>query len=270
MAFAAKLATARLSGPQVAMVRFVIMLAPILLVPALGRRARRWRRLDLLAYRGIFGGLAVLLYFLAIEHIPVGLATLLNYTSPIFAVAFAALFLGERVDPRLLAPLAAALGGVLLVSHGHAPPRALFRFGRWEAVGLASAVLSGAAVAAIRAARRSEGSLAIYASFSACGLLAAAPFALASWQRPTAREWLLLAAVGVTSIAAQLLMTYSHRWVTNLQAGVVAPVTAISAALLGWRFLDEPFGAASAAGTALTVAGVLALVWLQRPPRAIE
>src|ERR1041384_6132194 len=36
------------------------------------RRALTWQRRDLLFYRGFFGGVAVLLYFLAIDHIPVG------------------------------------------------------------------------------------------------------------------------------------------------------------------------------------------------------
>ena len=31
--------------------------------------------------------------------LPVGTATLLNYTSPVFAVLFASLFIGERVQP---------------------------------------------------------------------------------------------------------------------------------------------------------------------------
>jgi drug/metabolite transporter (DMT)-like permease len=63
-------------------VRFAIMLLPVLLVPGLRRRATAFRRVDLLLYRGVFGGVAALLYFLAIQHIPMGLATLLNFTSP--------------------------------------------------------------------------------------------------------------------------------------------------------------------------------------------
>src|SRR4029077_4493293 len=112
--FAAKLAAARLSGGEVAFIRFAIMLLPLAAVPRLARRALQFQRLDLLVYRGVFGGTAVLLYFLALAHIPVGLATLLNYTSPVFSVAFAALFLGEHVDRRLLLPLAAALTGMAL------------------------------------------------------------------------------------------------------------------------------------------------------------
>src|SRR3954465_13779355 len=109
MALAAKLATARLSGGEVAFVRFIVMLLPLAAVPRLARSPLDFQRVDLLVYRGVFGGLAVLLYFLAIAHIPGGGATLLNNASPVWSVAFAALFLGEAVDRRLLLPLAAAL-----------------------------------------------------------------------------------------------------------------------------------------------------------------
>lgn len=270
MAFAAKLASAHLSGSQVAFVRFIIMMLPVLAVPRLARKAVQYRRLDLLLYRGVFGGVAVLLYFLAIAHIPVGIATLFNYSSPIFSVPFAALFLGEKVDRRLLLPLAAALSGLFFVATGNHGPGSLLHLGVWEMVGMGSSVLSGAALTAIRAARRSEGSWSIYGSFSLCGLLATAPFALATFRRPTTTEWLLLAFVGVSSVAAQLLMTWAYRWVTNLQAGVISQLTVVVSMLLGVIFLGDRLTPPQLLGSALTVAGVMGVAWSQSTPRAVE
>jgi drug/metabolite transporter (DMT)-like permease len=270
MALAAKLATRTLPAGEVTLVRFAIMLLPIALVPDWRRQALRFERVDLLLYRGLFGGLAVLLYFFAIAHVPVGIATLLNYSSPVFSVLFAALFLGERADPRLLAPFVAALAGVFLVSTGRTALAGGLTLGRWELAGLASAVLSGAAVAAIRAARRSESSWAIYGSFSVFGLVVAAPFGVAGFRPPGAREWALLAAVGGFSIAAQLLMTYAYRWVTNLQAGVLAQLTVVLSLAAGALWLGERLSARALLGCVLTLAGVVGVVWLQSTPRAVE
>jgi drug/metabolite transporter (DMT)-like permease len=269
MALAAKLASAGLSGSQVAFFRFAIMLLPVLLIPGMARKALTFERLDILFYRGFFGGVAVLLYFLAIEHVPVGIATLLNYSSPIFSVAFAALFLGERADRRLLPPLAAALVGMVLVAGGGAGAGGL-RFGIWEAAGLASSVLSGAAVTAIRTARRTEGSWAIYGSFTLFGLLATAPFGLASFRTPAPREWLLLAAVGLTSVLAQLLMTYAYRWVTNLQAGVINQLTVVLSMGLGVVFLGDRLTSVQVFGGLLALSGVVGVVWVHSTPRAVE
>jgi drug/metabolite transporter (DMT)-like permease len=76
--------------------------------------------------------------------------------------------------------------------------------------------------------------------------------------------------VGAASVAAQLLMTYAYRWVTNLQAGVTAQLTVASSLLLGAGFLGERLTPLQLAGVALAVGGVVAVVWLQSPPRAVE
>jgi len=268
MAAATKMAAARLSGAEIAMVRFAIMLVPLLVIPGVARRALDFRRTDLLFYRGFFGGTAVLLYFMAIAHIPLGLATLLNFSSPIFSVIFASIFLGERVDRRLLLPTAVALVGMVLATGGDAAPGELLDIGVWEAAGLASAVLAGAAVTAIRAARRSEGSWSIYASFSLFGLLATAPFGVAVFQPPSAREWVFLAVVGASSVAAQLLMTYAYRWVTNLQAGATLQLTVVLALVFGALFLGDELTRRQLSGCALTIVGVVSVIRLYAPPRA--
>lgn len=270
MAFAAKLASAELSGSQVAFVRFIIMLLPLLAVPRLARKAVEFQRLDLLLYRGVFGGVAVLLYFLAIAHIPVGIATLMNYSSLIFSIPFAAIFLGERVDRRLVLPLVAALAGLLLVTLGDGASHWLLHLGVWELAGLGSSILSGAALTAIRAARRTEGAWAIYGSFSLFGLLSTAPFGIASFQAPTPREWLLLVFVGVSSVVAQLLMTWAYRWVTNLQAGVISQLTVVVSMLLGVVYLGDRLSTAQILGSLLTLGGVIGVAWLQSTPRAVE
>ena len=270
MAVAAKLASRSLGGSEVAFLRFGFMLLPLLVVPGLARRALTYDRLDLLVYRGVFGGTAVWLYFLALAHVPVGTATLLNYSSPIFAVVFAAYFLGERVRRWVLLPAGVAFLGVALVTGGLADGGLFAHFGRWEAIGLFSAVLSGAAVAAIRAARRTESSWAIYGSFTIFGLVTSAPFGIAHWRTPNGREWLLLAAVGATSIAAQLLMTYAYRWVTNVQAGAMAQLTVLIAFAIGALFLGDTVGWNQALGSALTLAGIIGVVRVQATPRAIE
>ncbi len=140
--------------------------------------------------------------------------------------------------------------GMLLVTGAFADPAAPFRLGVWELAGFASSILSGAAVAAIRAARRTEGSWAIYGSFTLFGLVVTAPFALADFRWPTAAEWALLALVGAASIAAQLAMTYAYRWVTNLQAGALAQLTVVVTMALGVLFLGDSFGPSQLVGAA--------------------
>lgn len=269
MAFSAKLASQRLPGSEIAFARFIVMLLPLLLVPALRRRALVVHRRDLLFYRGFFGGLAVLLYFVAIAHIPVGLATLLNYTSPIWSVIFASLFLGERANPRLLVPLSAALVGMALAAGAGGSSGHLFHFTIWELAAVGSSLLAGAAVAALRGARRTEGSWAIYGSFTLFGLLATGPFALASFKVPSALDLLLLLLVGGGAVAGQLLMTFAYRWVTNLQAGIMLELTVALTMGLGALFLGERLTTLQLVGAILTLGGVIGTFFVKAAPKEV-
>src|SRR5260370_8657996 len=92
MAFAAKVASARIPGTEVALIRMAIGLLPCIVVPRYRRAALTFQRLDLILYRGFFGGVAVMLYFLPIEHTTAGLPTLLHYPTPISSHTFSAPF----------------------------------------------------------------------------------------------------------------------------------------------------------------------------------
>src|SRR5947207_6549965 len=115
MAVLAKIVSRHIPGPQAASVRFATGVVMTGAMWAAGRaqiRPTRWRWL---AARGVFGGSAVVLYFSAMQRIPVGEATLLNYTQPVFTMLGAWLLLGERPPRRALFALPLTLTGVTLI-----------------------------------------------------------------------------------------------------------------------------------------------------------
>jgi drug/metabolite transporter (DMT)-like permease len=263
MAFAAKLASARLNGAEVALIRFLIGLTPSLLIARFRARAFTFDRWDLLLIRGLFGGLAVLLYFLAIEHASVGVATLLNYTAPLFSGTLSILFIGEKISPKVLIPMPVALVGIVLVVQAHAHPGDFLGFGRWELVGLGSAVCSGAAVTAMRAARRTENSWAVYTSFGLFGALVSAPMAILHWRTPSGgAEWTALALMSVFAIGAQLLLTFSLRWVDAMTVGVISQLAVLISMALGATILGETISPMAGIGAALTIGGVVGVVYV--------
>jgi drug/metabolite transporter (DMT)-like permease len=262
MAYCAKVASTRLGGPELAMLRMAAGLLPVLLVRRYRVSAMRFNRIDLLLYRGIFGGLAVLLYFLAIQHINVGVATLLNYTAPIWSGLFSMIFIGERFSPRVLLALPVALTGIFLVVHAHAAPGDILGFGRWEIAGALSAVASGLAVTAIRAARRTENSWSVYASFCLIGVLVSMPLGIGQWKTPRGMEWIWLAGIAAFAMAAQLLMTFSLRWVDAMTVGVISQLAVLVSMGLGVVFLGDHITIAIAIGSALCIGGVAGVTYV--------
>jgi len=262
MALCAKAASARLPGEEVACVRFLLGLCSIVVPLSTGQKLRpvKYRSLFL---RGLLGGGAVLLYFLAIAHLPVGIATLLNASWPIFVAPFSSLFLDEPLRIRALLALLVTSVGVLLVVFGGTPAQtgaASFELGPhgylWGLCGLSSALLSAAAVTTIRSMRRHEGSWEIFLAFCLIGsLMTGIPTAFA-WVTPTREEALLLLFLGLFSLLAQLAMTHALRDVRAVTAGIILQLTPISTLLLGAALFAERPTQLGWAGAALTLFGV--------------
>ena len=174
----------------------------------------------------------MLCYFLAIEHLTVGTATLLNYTAPVFTALWAWLFLHERIALGTFGALALTTAGVAVVIVANAPPGGV-ALGPWQIVGISSAVLSGAAVATIREVRKTDGSWEIFAAFCVAGALFTGVPAVRHWIAPTSAEWAMMVGVGVTSVVAQLMMTHALRYLPAAVAGVLFQLTPVSTMVLG-------------------------------------
>jgi drug/metabolite transporter (DMT)-like permease len=265
MALFVKLATETLRGSEVAVFRFAVALVPVLLLPSVRRDAFKFDRPMPLLLRGFFGGLAVLLYFTAISRIPIGVAALLNTTAPVFSGIFAAIFLRERLRLQVVVPLAATITGIFLVVQGHSTPgREIFGFGPGEALALASAVCAGAALTAMRGARRTERTWSTVTSLSLFGLAFTVPMAIAHWSWPSPREWLFVLLAGGFGLVGQLLLTWAYRWVETMIAGIVSQFTVIITMALGVGILGDRMNLLTIVGTLITIGGVAAVIALTR------
>lgn len=284
MAVGTKALAGTMPGPQVAFLRMVF---GVLLFAGLALRQPeivRVRRPGWLAARGLFGGAAVLLYFVSIERVGVGLATLVHYSAPIWAALLGSLVLSESVARLTRLAMVVALAGVTLVM---APALALaWQQGTagaigvgWYFVSLASAVVSAAALVSARAGRREvarvgarapDGTLTLFGGFSVFGALAAAPFALpplGTWVWPTPKLWALVVGVSAVSALAQLLMTTALAHASAAAPGVANQLSVVIASLGGVLFFDETLDAWAFAGAALIMTGVLLNVRAASPVR---
>jgi drug/metabolite transporter (DMT)-like permease len=267
MAVLAKIVSRHIPGPQAASVRFATGIVLTGVMWRAGRAEIRPRRWGWLAARGFFGGTAVVCYFSAMQRIPVGEATLLNYTQPVFTMLGAWLLLGEHPPRRALLALPLTLVGVAMIVGFH--PTDLHA-GTGQLLGLSSAVLSGVAVTSIRAARRevpggppAETAWSVFFSFTALGLLVTLPAVLppfGHWVSPSAGDWALLVGVGVSSVAAQLLMTDALQHLRVGTAGVISQLTAVLAIGGGVVFLGDRPSPGFFSGALLTLGGVLLAV----------
>jgi drug/metabolite transporter (DMT)-like permease len=243
-----------MNGGQVTLVRFTVGLAAIVGVFAARPGTFRPVRYGLLASRGAFGAVAALLYFLAIERIPAGEATLLNNTFPIWAVLLSLVLLNERPTIHLAVALAIATSGVLLVLGG-GPGGVRLGLGWGELLGIASAITGGAAVTSMRALRATDNAPTIFFAFALGGVLVSLPYVTGAWPGGWL-PWIAALGVGVAAFLAQLLMTEAYGALSVPEAALWQQLTPIASYL--WALtLGESIGVATMLGVLLGVAGVV-------------
>jgi drug/metabolite transporter (DMT)-like permease len=257
MAYCARLTAGRIGVGQLVCARFVMGLLYLGAYYAATGRRPRYGRPSLWAARGVFGGAAVYFYFMSIERLAVGPAVLLNCLWPIWAAIFSWFFLKERPSSHLGAGLVLSTLGAGLVIWSTAEQGVALSVGVGTWAGLLSALLSGAAVTAVRALRNDTDAPTIFLSFNLFGALFALPFALGDW-RPMGWELALpVLGVGVFSVAAQLLFTQAFAYVTAAAGGVATQLTPAFSFLLGALLLAEPLLPLAVVGSLVCVAGVL-------------
>ncbi|MEO7966109.1 MAG: DMT family transporter, partial [Gemmatimonadaceae bacterium] len=131
MGLLVKLAGKGLPSQQIVLMRAVLTLAMSWWSVRRAGVIPRWgHQRPLLILRGLLGAVGINCFYFSLVHLPLGDATLLQYTNPVFATLLAAWWVGERIGATEIISLVASLVGVVLITrpaflfgaHGSAIP----------------------------------------------------------------------------------------------------------------------------------------------------
>lgn len=240
----------------------------VLAGPALRRGVSNATRRDL----GLMTLLGVVLigyqwcYLASIDRIGIAPATLISLcVPPVLVAVVSALFLGERMTPQLLASLAGAMIGTILLV-GAPPSGSGERDGGVLMAGVLLGLGSAAGVAAHALGSRKiagahDALLPLAIGFPA-GTLAFAPVALGrgfSLDQPLA-GWLLVVYLGVVpSAIAYLMYQRGLRHLAASTATIITLVEPLTAAVLAWMLFGERLSPLGLLGGGLLLASIVAL-----------
>jgi drug/metabolite transporter (DMT)-like permease len=248
------------SPAQVTFFRFAFAVLGIMALVKWGGAKLKIVNFRALFWRGLFGGLSVLFYFLALHFTTAAKGTLLNYTYSIWANVFAVVFLRQKPPKGFVPLLLLAVTGVWLVLG------VSFETFNWgDLIGTLAGAMAGAATLAVKEARKTDDSLSVFGSFTFFGLLismlllgagpllgpSAAP--LLGWNPLTGEGWVILLAMGAVSMTAQLLFTEGFGYASLHTGTLLSLLVPVGAALLGLLFLGEPLTPHFLLGTALVL-----------------
>ncbi|MCM2279107.1 MAG: DMT family transporter [Oligoflexia bacterium] len=248
------------------LINFLLVLALMLMQrePLVTREVRRsWR---VLLIRGVagFGGVSCLFY--SLSHLPLPIAMLLGWSSPIFVILFSHLFLKERLELRQFRGIALAFAGLLLLVN----PQSDHAAGPWliaVAIGVLGAAFAGGAYVAVRAATARVSVNLIVLWFMGTSTIFSLPLAASGFLWPSRKAFLELLLLGGFATFAQLAMTRAYR---HAPAGIVSTMSLLNAAIsafFGWAIFGETLGWLQWFGMGLIAVGIGVITLRTKNPR---
>lgn len=222
-------------------------------LPVLGTN-RKW-----LMIRGLSGMIALTLFFYTIHHLPLAIASTVQYLAPVFTVILAIFLLGEYVSRTRWLFIAIALLGAAVLGlnkffyESSAAEVSLF----WLFVGVISAAFSGLAYTSVIKLKPTDTPLHIVLYFPMLSIPIMGIWSCFEFVWPSGVEWLYLLLLGVFTQLAQVALTKA------LHLGDASTITpfqylgSIYALLIGYFVFNEQLAWISYLGIGLILVGVL-------------
>ncbi len=224
--------------------------------------------------RGLISVCGMFLNFAALSRLPLVDATAISFAAPLITVAFAALFLGERVRIYRWSAVAVGFVGVIVMLWPYldfrqfgAPGAAAASATIGAACALLGAITNAGSVVQTRRLTETETTSSIVFYFSlSCAVagLATLPF---GWVMPTLPVLAALVSIGIIGGLAHIILTSSYRYAP---ASLVAPLdysSMIWAFLLGYAMFGEvPTVYIFVGGLIVTASGIF-VIWRERQLR---
>jgi drug/metabolite transporter (DMT)-like permease len=254
----------RSTGAALGFLVVVLVLAPVRL------RIDRRELLFLVAF-GIAGVAFVQwFYFIALDHLPVGIALLIQFLGPLFVALFARFVYRERIRRRIWLALILCITGLSVVVEAWSGLA-------YSTIGITAALAAAFALAAYilmaERERRHRDSLSLcFYGFFFAALFWAVVNPL--WQFPwdtlgesvslqgnldeySAPVWLLVAfVILVGTMVTFALLIGALRHVSATRASILATLEPVLATVVAWLWLGQTFGATQLIGGAVVLAGI--------------
>lgn len=252
--------------------RFLIASITLGGVLALRRERFRARGIDLckLAGMSFMYTSAALLLFLALHHLPSGVATTIQFLYPVMVMLLMIVFFHEPFSWITAFSIALAIGGVALLSVGDGEaPVSLYGVGLMLLSGLCNALyITGIHVAGIR--NMSGLVMTFYVLFFGALFTLLNAVGTGSFQ-PLSSWWeLLMAALLalITAVLSNLTLVLAIQRIGSTLTSVLGVMEPLTAVFVGILVFGEPFTPALAAGVLLIILSVT-LVMLGRQAEAL-
>ena len=213
----------------------------------------------ILLSRGIVGAIALILYFITLQRIPLASAVSIQFMAPIFTTLLGIFILKEGVKPLQWLFFLMAMIGVFFVLGFD--PRVSLTF---VLIGIVASVLAGLAYNFVRMLGTTEHPLVIIFYFPLVTIPITGLYSYFIWVRPTLEEWIILIAIGLATQFAQYFMTRAYQLEEVSKISSLKYLGIVYALFFGYVFFGETFDWIALNGIVLVLIAVGLNIWYKQ------
>jgi len=248
--------TLEMAPMQAQFLRYAVGLLPVL--PMLWRVGLSNLRPDSMKgqlWRSALHTGGLVLWFIALPHMPLADMTAISFTNPLFVLIGAAWLLREPMTPARWIAVAVGFAGVLVI----VGPGMTGSGGWYNLIMLASAPVFAASFLLTKVLTRRDSAAVIVFWQTLLITLMSLPLAVPFWVAPTGTQWLLALIGGVAGTAGHYFLTRSFASADISATQSVKFVDLLWAALIGWLAFGDVLSPTTLVGGAIIVASIVAL-----------
>ncbi len=232
---------------------FQMGIAALILCPLLlqgGRAAFYTKHPFRHLFRGLSGLLSYVFFYVALGHIILTEATLMNNAAPLFVPFISLLMLNERISLKTWWGILFGFVGIALVLNPE-----LGNFNPWILFALCSGLSMALAVSATKLLGFTERALAVVFYYASISTVVVIPFAWANWVMPSPGTWPILILVGLLFTVVQLLLVFGFRRGPVALLSPLCYLSVLFCGLFDWLFWDHVLGLVDLMGALLVIFG---------------
>ncbi len=206
----------------------------------------------ILFLRGLTGTIALILYFITLQRIPLAGAVTIHYLAPVFTSVLGIFLVKEKVFPWQFAFFFLSFLGILVIQGVDHRISLLY-----AGLGVAGAIFTGLAYNMIRKLKTSEHPLVVIFYFPLVSIPITGLLSIFYWVTPRGWDWLYLVLVGILTQLGQFYMTKSYQSEELSKVSVISYLGIIFALSFGFIFFKEHYGIPAYLGMGLVLIGVI-------------
>lgn len=210
--------------------------------------------------RCVFGTIAMLCNFYAVDHLLLSDVTIIAKLGPFFTIIFCYLFLKEIPKRYQIVGILVAFGGIYFVANPAFNNGGLLDYG----IAITGAICMGLAYTFLRSClNKGESKSIIVFIFSLFSSVVCLPLLLLNYHSMTAFQTTMLLCAGLSATAGQFGLTYAYYYASAKDVSIYDYSQLIWAAIYAYFLFNEPFILSSVIGY-LIITGAAVYIFIKQ------